>query len=132
LLVSIPVGINSEAITPVTYETVVQEVTWTFDTLLPHLAEKYNQDEKLARKIIECESSTKYDAVHENKNEEGEMWSRDWSYWQINDYWHLKEAKRQNYDIVNSWQDNLEYGFKLLAKDGAMKHWKASSYCWDK
>ena len=108
------------------------QVEWTFETLLPHLAKKYGQDEDLVRKIIKCESHFDPDAKNDNYNKEGEYWSSDWGYWQINDYWHLEDAKRHNYDIVHSWQDNLEWGFKLLKQDGAMRHWGASAYCWNK
>lgn len=105
---------------------------WTFETMVPYLADKYDQDEDLARRIIECESGSNKSARNDNYTKEGIYWSSDWGYWQINDYWHVAEAQKKGYDIVNVWQENLEWGFKLLARDGADRHWSASKYCWGK
>lgn len=104
---------------------------WTFDTLVSHLSKKYGQDEAIARKIIECESQYKKGNTHENLRDDGTVWSVDWGYWQINDYWNLKEATRQGYDIRYNWQDNLEFGFKMLKAQGTSP-WNASKYCWGK
>ena len=108
-----------------------EEMIWEFDTYLPFLAEKYGQDIKLARSIINCESQSTPTALHKNLKD-GIHWSSDWGYWQINDYWHHDGAKRLGFDIKSNWKDNLEYGFILLSQDGAAAHWSASSHCWDK
>lgn len=100
---------------------------WTFDTLIVHLAKKYGQSEILARKIIKCESSYKQGNVHYNRRDDGTVWSTDWGYFQVNDYWH----RDSRFDFKNNWQENLEYGFLLLKEDGAMAHWSASAYCWN-
>jgi len=110
---------------------VSRETDWTFDTFVHHLALKYGQDEELARKIIACESQYKQGNTHKNLQEDGTVWSTDWGYWQINDYWHLDEAKSQGYDIRYNWQHNLEYGFKMLKSEGTTP-WNASKYCWNK
>lgn len=105
---------------------------WTFETLVPHLAEKYGQDEVLARKIISCESQNDPDAEGKNYSKEtGEHWSSDHGYWQINDYWNEATANKHGYDIRNNWQDNLEWGFKMLKSQGTAP-WKASKHCWNK
>lgn len=95
-----------------------------------HLAEKYGQDEALARKIISCESQYRKGNTHENKRDDGTVWSVDWGYWQINDYWNLAEATRRGYDIRYNWQDNLEFGFIML-RDQGTSPWNASKYCWN-
>lgn len=105
---------------------------WTFDTLVSHLSKKYGQNESLVRKIIDCESDYRQGDTHKNYNKKGEVWSIDWGLWQINDYWHLKDATRMGYDVRYNWKDNLEYGFIILKRDGAMAHWSASAYCWNK
>lgn len=109
-----------------------EKIEWTFDTLVTHLAKKYGQDEALARKIIKCEGLLyKQKGNNKNKREDGTVWSIDWGYWQINDYWNLKEATRQGYDIRYNWQHNLEFGFKMLKSQGTSP-WNASKYCWSK
>lgn len=102
---------------------------WTFDTLISYLAQKYNQDEVLMRKIISCESANKKNAKHDNYTEDGQYWSSDIGYVQVNTYWHEEAATERGFNIYN-WQDNLEYGFILLKSDGADRHWSASAYCW--
>ena len=106
-----------------------EEVVWTFETLVPYLAQKYGQDESLARAIIRCESKNRAHAKGDNYNKEGVYWSSDWGYWQINDYWNQATAKRRGYDI-KIWQENLEYGFIMLKEQGTQP-WLASSYCWN-
>lgn len=104
----------------------------TFDTLFPLLAEKYGQDTNLAREIIRCESRFDENARNDNYDKKGIYWSSDWGYWQINDYWHVEDAKKLGLDVINNWEDNLEYGFIILKRDGAMAHWSASAHCWNK
>jgi hypothetical protein len=110
----------------------------TFDSEVGRLAIKYNVDETLARKIMQCESFI-YGQEAENKNYRLEYnpqlgtttmvhWSTDVGYWQVNDFWHKESALSMGYDIYK-WEDNLEYGFILASRDG-LRHWKASRHCW--
>lgn len=104
-------------------------VEWTFETLIPHLADKYGQNETLARSIIACESENTATATYKNLNDEGIHWSTDHGYWQINDYHHAGTTARLKLNFRTDWQDNLEYGFILL-KDQGTAPWVASSHCW--
>ncbi len=103
---------------------------WTFETLLPYLAKKYGQDEKLARAIIKCESGTKPDSINRNYTKGGTVWSSDHGYFQINDYWNKKTAIQRGFDI-HLWEENLEYGFILLKERGT-NPWLPSKRCWSK
>ena len=85
-------------------------------------------DQNLARKIIKCEGQA-YKTIGNNENyHNGKVWSTDIGWWQINDYYHEKNALDMGLDIHNEW-DNLEYGFILLSRDGT-RHWTASKKCW--
>ena len=106
------------------------EVPVTFDTEMTRLSSKYGVNEKLAREIIKCESLIYgQDAENKNYDKYGNHWSTDWGYFQINDYWHEKPAKKLGYDIYD-WKGNLEYGFLLISRDG-LRHWSASKWCWE-
>jgi len=72
---------------------------------------------------MKCESQLYGSATHLNRNG-----TRDWGYWQINDI-HVSTALKMGFDIINEPFDNLEYGFILLANEGA-RPWSASKYCW--
>lgn len=106
-------------------EVIAPEMTPTVKEEIARLSAKYKQPETLAIAIIQCESEFIPDAKHTNSTS-----SVDYSYWQINDYWHRKDAKKAGYDIENP-EDNLEYGFIMLKRDGT-RHWKASKNCWTK
>lgn len=94
------------------------------------LAEKYNQDKDLALAIIKCEGQA-YKSIGNNKNyKNGQVWSTDIGWWQINDYYHEKSAQKLGLDIYNE-IDNLEYGFVLLKEQGTQP-WSASKDCWSK
>lgn len=128
--------------TPVTVakvEPIVLEVEKTYETEVARLALKYDQSESLARKIIFCESTIYSRAENKNyrlqwNSELGTStmthWSSDWGYWQVNDFYHEKEARRMGYNIYK-WEDNLEYGFWLMSKQGTQP-WSASRHCWNK
>ena len=127
-----------EIIATTTPEVVKFNEPATYDSEIRRLAVKYGFDETLARKIIKCESLA-YGGSAENKNYRMEWdenlgtstmthWSTDYSYWQVNDYWHAETARKMGYDI-RDWKDNLEYGAILLSRDG-VRHWSASKYCW--
>lgn len=110
------------------YEAPVPEVVErTFDGELSRLAAKYGQDENLARKIMKCESSLYKEANNKNYNN-GKLWSTDWGWWQINDYFWEKEFQERGLDIHNEW-DNLEAGFILMSEQGT-RPWHASKKCW--
>jgi hypothetical protein len=91
-------------------------------------AEKYGVNVMLAKNIIFCESKFHQNAINENKTKEGEVWSRDWGYWQINDYYWKEDLKEKGWDITVP-EQNLEAGFYLLKTYGT-KLWKASQHCW--
>lgn len=89
-------------------------------TLIAILAKKYGQDPELAKRIISCESQNVVDA-HSPTDDEG--------YFQINQI-HLPELSAMHLDRTK-WQDNLEFGFYLMKRDGTAP-WKNSQQCWDK
>ena len=68
------------------------------------------------------------DALNENLNEDGSAWSRDYGYWQINDYYHEEKASGMGLDIKNP-GDNIKYGEWLYQTEGS-KAWSASQQCW--
>lgn len=109
-------------------EAPIQKVK-SFDLEVHRLAEKYGQNETLAREIIRCEGKM-YKERGNNKNydKNGNVWSEDVGWWQINNYYHQASALRIGYDIYNEW-DNLEYGFILLKSQG-IGPWSASQHCW--
>lgn len=103
-----------------------------FDLEVVRLANKYEQDEMLARAIIKCESlQYGHEAKNENVDKNGNVWSSDWGWWQINDYYHEENALEAGYDVINNKWDNLEYGFILLSEQGR-NPWKASRSCIDR
>ena len=81
-----------------------------------------------AQKIIWCESRNIAEAVGENLDKDGEVWSRDHSFWQINDYYHAAKALDMGLDITDP-SANLKYGHWLYQTEGS-KHWSASRKCW--
>ena len=102
--------------------------TLTLDSEITRLAKQYTVDEKLVREIIKCESQLYGGAINHNKDKGGKIWSSDWGYLQINDYFHEKTMNKMGFDIHNQW-DSLEYGFILISKEGYTP-WKASKTCW--
>ena len=80
-----------------------------------------------AQRIIYCESKNDHYAEGENFID-GEVWSRDHSFWQINDYYHTTKASDMGLDIKDP-SDNLTYGYWLYQAEGS-KHWLASKECW--
>lgn len=102
----------------------------SFDSEVVRLAKKYAVSESLSRNIIKCEG-LQYKTLGNNKNyRNGVHWSTDIGWWQVNDYYHAKTAKRMGLNLYNDW-DNLEYGFWLLSKQGSQP-WSASRHCWSK
>jgi hypothetical protein len=117
---------NTAGTTPMVVEQpepVILIVEKTYDTEVSRLAIKYGQDEALARKIIFCESTVYSGAVGNHA-----VVGKDIGYWQINTYFHESDALKMGYNIYK-WEDNLEYGFWLLSKQGTQP-WSASRGCW--
>jgi hypothetical protein len=101
----------------------------TLEEGVSRLSAKYGVSKELAAKIIWCESKNRPQALGYNKTESGEVWSTDYSYWQINDYyWEQELLEKHNWDIKNP-TDNLEAGFFILSTAGTTP-WKASENCW--
>ena len=125
-----------------TISTTTPELVKTFESEVSRLALKYGQSEILALKIMWCEGqhysasvNRNYHYVANGVDPSGKiyykkvLWSSDWGHWQINDYYHLRAAKKMGLDIKDEW-DNLEYGFWLLDQQGT-RPWNASKYCWE-
>lgn len=95
------------------------------DDKIVYLARQYVVNEELAREIINCESAGKSDAVNVNTNG-----SRDYSYWQINDYYWKAPLAKRGWDITIPDQ-NLEAGFWILSNYGSSP-WVWSAHCWSR
>lgn len=102
----------------------------TLDSEINRLSIKYNVSSSTAKAIISCESSMYAKAINENVDKDGIVWSRDYGWWQVNDYYHEDTMTKLGLDIYDQW-DSLEYGFILLKSQGT-KPWKASLQCWSK
>lgn len=107
---------------------VEEKVEQPLNVRIEALATKYGVDVSVVNRIIKCESSFKENAVNKNIKD-GVHWSTDFGYFQVNDFFHEKEMIKMGLDIHTP-NDNLEYGFYLLQRDGT-RHWKASSKCWN-
>lgn len=97
----------------------------TLDELITLYSNKYGVDEKLARCIIQAESSFKPDATN-TKAKRG----IDKGFWQINSFYWEEGMSKQNFDI-NIPNENLEAGFYLLHTHGT-KLWNWSKTSWSK
>ncbi len=102
----------------------------TLDSEIDRLSIKYDVSSTTVRAIIKCESQMYGGAINQNKTPSGEVWSTDYGYLQINDYFHEDEMVKLGLDIHNEW-DSLEYGFMLLKSQG-LKPWSASKTCFSK
>jgi len=109
-------------------EVIETKVEQPLNVRIEALATKYRVDVSVANRIIKCESSFKENAFNKNIKD-GVHWSTDFGYFQVNDFFHEKEMIKIGLDIHTP-NDNLEYGFYLLQRDGT-RHWKASSKCWN-
>jgi len=92
-----------------------------FNNKIEEFSKEYQVDEKLARRIIRCESANRSDAINRGKI------STDYSYWQIADIFWKKEMMDLGWDITDP-EDNLEAGFYILKTYGSWP-WKASLHC---
>lgn len=110
---------------------IVHQTHKTLESEVHRLSIKYKVNERSAIAIIKAES-VQYGgkAINENKNKKGEVWSRDWSFWQINDFYFKEELLKKGWDITKE-KDNLEAGFYLLKTYGTSL-WSASQKNWSK
>lgn len=111
-------------------ELIAPKLERTLESEVSRLSVKYGVSETLVNKIIKCESSMYGNAVNHNKLKDGTIWSTDWGYLQINDYYHQKTMEKLGLNIKDEF-DSLEYGFMLLKSQGTQP-WKASKLCWNK
>lgn len=114
---------------PTQLPTPVQEVR-TLESEINRLSLKYEIASSTVYAIIKCESQLYGEAVHQNLDKNGNVWSTDIGYLQINDYYHRDTMRELGLDINNQWEA-LEYGF-LLMKSQGYSPWKASEFCWRK
>lgn len=66
--------------------------------------------------IIYCESGWNENIIGLNKRN-GEVWSKDFGLFQLNDFYHKKEALNMGYDITDP-EHNIIYGMYLLRTQG--------------
>lgn len=111
-------------------ELVAEEVTITDDEFISITAKEFGVSESLARSIMFCESSNRPHVTQHNRRDDGSIWSTDYGYWQINDYYHKEVMMKMGLDILNP-KDNIYYGFYLLSRQGTQP-WGASKHCWDR
>lgn len=96
----------------------------TLDDMITVLSERYDQNESLVRRIINCEGGM-YGVTHINND----RWhSKDLGLLQVNEHYHADDMKKIGLDIYNQY-DSLEYGFILLHDQG-LAPWSASKSCW--
>lgn len=55
---------------------------------------------------------------------------KDTGIFQVNEYYHLADAKRLGYDI-HTIDGNIAYAMLIMHRDG-VRHWNYSRACWDK
>jgi hypothetical protein len=102
----------------------------TLDSEIDRLSIKYGVASSTIRAIAKCESSLYGSAVNYNRRANGEVWSIDKGYLQINNFYHEARMTELGLDWNNEW-DSLEYGFMLMAEQG-LSPWSASKSCWSK
>jgi hypothetical protein len=100
----------------------------TLDSEIDRLSIKYNVSSSTVRAVIKCESSMYGSAINYNRNADGSIWSTDYGWLQVNDYYHGSDMQKLGLEITNEW-DSLEYGFMLMQNKG-LAPWSASKHCW--
>lgn len=95
----------------------------TLSQAVHRLALKYNQDETLINRLIECESGGKQSARNYNT-----VVGVDVGVFQINTFFHQSRAESLGYNIYTL-EGNLAYGFVLLKEQGTTP-WNWSKFCW--
>ena len=98
-----------------------------FTDRVTYYANKYKVNEYVARDIMWCESELHPKAINYNINEEGIIWSEDYGYWQLNDYYWEGTMLGMGWDIYDE-DNNLEAGMWLLSVMGTSP-WIASKPC---
>lgn len=122
------VSVSSSASSDLVYDKPTVPIVRTLDSEINRLSDKYEISSSTVRAIVKCEGQIYGNAINENVNKEGIVWSKDWGNLQINDYYHEKIMDKMDLDIHNQWE-SLEYGFILMKKEG-LKPWSASKKCW--
>lgn len=102
----------------------------TLNGEINRLSELYKVSSSTVRAVAKCESSLYGSANNKNFDENGNVWSTDFGYLQVNDYFHEQTMAKLGMDIHNEW-DSLEYGIRMMSEQG-LTPWKASSKCWSK
>jgi hypothetical protein len=90
----------------------------------------FPENHQILTKIAFCESSFNVNAVNKNiKN--GEVWSRDWGLFQINDHYHLDNANKMGLNILSA-EGNVKYARYLYdsVAENKLRFWEASRPCW--
>lgn len=88
------------------------------------LAFNMGVQENLAVEISSCESGLKnIRSLRQNKNG-----TYDHGVMQINEI-NIPEAKKLGFDIFDE-NDNIRFGLFLIARDGALRHYRSSVDCW--
>ena len=100
----------------------------TLDGEIDRLSVKYGVSSSTVRAVSRCESSMYGSALNQNLDKQGNVWSTDYGYLQVNDYFHKVNMQKLGLDIENEW-DSLEYGFMLMKEQG-LQPWSASKTCW--
>ncbi len=94
----------------------------TIESQVHNLSLKYQINEKMVWRIINCESGGNPKAIHHNLNG-----TYDFSYLQINSS-HIPEMTQMGL-ATSSWADDVTYGFVLINRNG-FRDWSASKECW--
>jgi hypothetical protein len=100
----------------------------TLESEVERLSLKYGFSTSSVMAVIKCESQMYGGAENKNIDKDGNVWSIDKGFLQINSYYHTDTMKSLGLDINNKW-DSLEYGFMLMKEQG-LSPWKASRSCW--
>jgi hypothetical protein len=100
----------------------------TLESEVERLSLKYGFSTSTVMAVIKCESQMYGGAENKNIDTDGNIWSIDKGFLQINSYYHTDTMKSLGLDINNKW-DSLEYGFMLMKEQG-LSPWKASRSCW--
>lgn len=121
-------GLSVGTATATAPQAVTQPAERTLTSEVYRLSIKYSLASTTVMAVIKCESSMYGGAENHNKDAQGNTWSVDKGYLQINDYYHRGPMLKLGLNIDDKW-DSLEYGFILMKTQG-LKPWSASKYCW--
>lgn len=93
--------------------------------VIKNLAEQHGLNSTTLLAISYCESRFTTETGLNKKDDK--VWSKDYGYFQLNDFYHRDEANSLGYDIEDPWE-NILYGIYLFKKEG-LAPWKASKKC---